>query len=423
MEYSVRNSLASLFSFTGAASLWCAVFILAGCGGGDEPNQSGNSPADTDPVSVTAGDNRITISSDTYDLTGIPVAAQWEGEVPSCMESEGLVVPVQPQTDGEETLLWLPADVPAGEERTYVSSDQTTCGSSGFEWQEVAPDRSRLLVDGRPALEYVHPEFDLSRYEETMKPYHHVYAPDGSQLITKGDVDGLYPHHRGIFYGYRDIQLEGDTVNTWANDGDDLEGTQHVRFMEEWNGPLFGGHQVTIDWRDGDGNVFAEEVRTFRLYPRGDGTMVIDVESRLSTTGEPVALGGDLQHAGLQFRAAQYVADHTEQSRYLRPQQWSDHPAGEELNDTEERLDDPWNAFQFMVEDQSYTVGYLSHPGNPAGGQMSERLYGRFGEFIPGLVIDEGEPLHLQYRFVVAEGHDIDRSRMEAEYAAYAASP
>lgn len=339
------------------------------------------------------------------------------------MESDGQVVPVQSRSDGDRTQLWLPADVPAGESRTYEPSSQTNCGTSDFEWQEVDSDRSRLLVDGQPAVEYVHPEFDLSRYRETMKPYHHVYAPDGSQLITKGDVDGLYPHHRGIFYGYRDIRFKDDTVSTWSSDGDNLEGTQHLRILEQWAGPLFGGHQAAIDWRDSEGEVFAEEVRTLRLYPRSDGTMVIDVESRLSSNVGPVTLDGDLQHAGLQFRAAQYVADHTEQSRYLRPQQWSDHPADEELNDTEERLDEPWNAFQFVVEDQSYTVGYLSHPDNPPGGQMSERLYGRFGEFIPGVVIDEDEPLRLQYRFVIAEGHDIDRQQMEAEYAAYAASP
>lgn len=417
MEYSLSINSSSMAA---AAMLVGIACTLVGCGGNDEEQRQ---TGDAGPVTVTTQDQAITITSDTYDLSGMPVAAQWEGAIPSCMESEGQVVPVQSQTAGERTLLWIPADVPAGEQRTYEPSGQANCDSSDFEWQETDSDRSRLLVDGRPAVEYVHPEFDPGRYKETMKPYHHVYAPDGSRLITKGDIDGLYPHHRGIFYGYRDIRFKDDTVSTWSSDGDDLEGTQHVRFMEEFTGPLFGGHQVAIDWRDGEGEVFAEEVRTLRLYPRADGTMVIDVESRLSSKVGPVTLDGDLQHAGLQFRAAQYVADHPEQSRYLRPQQWSDRPAGEEFNDTEERLDEPWNAFQFVVEDQLYTVGYLSHPNNPPGGQMSERLYGRFGEFIPGVMIDEGEPLHLQYRFVIADGHDIDRRRMEAEYAAYAASP
>ncbi|MDX1639949.1 MAG: DUF6807 family protein, partial [Balneolaceae bacterium] len=276
-----------------------------------------------------------------------------------------------------------------------------------------------------PAVEYVYPDFNIKKAEETMRPFHHIYDPDGSQLITKGP-GGRYSHHRGIFYGYRNIRFNGKDVSSWANFGeepDNLESTQHTRFLREWTGPVFGGHEVAIDWRDQEGNVFARETRTVRVYPRLDGELMIDVESVLSSLVGPIELGGDLQHAGLQFRAAQFVADHPQYSRYIRPEEWSDYPADEELNDTENRLDEPWNAFSFVVNGKRYTVGYFSHPRNPAGGQMSERLYGRFGEFIPGVVIDEGKPLHLRYRFLVGGGDEIDRERMEREYRAYTLTP
>ncbi|MEX0995306.1 MAG: DUF6807 family protein [Balneolaceae bacterium] len=406
-----------IITITGSTLL---ILFLAGC---SSEMDNRNEQNQADPVRVTKSNSSMRVTAGDHNLKVTPFAIEWEDAIPSCMESNGLVVPAQAeQTEDGRTLLWILTEVPAGVRRVYVPSQQTNCSSSTFRWEKVGSERSRLQIDGLPAIEYVHPVFDPDRAEETMKPYHHVYAPDGSQLITKGGTDGLYPHHRGIFYGYRNIHVQEDTVNTWAS-GNDLESTQHVRFLNEWTGPVFGGHEVAIDWRDGDGMVFADERRKVRVYRRPDGEMLIDVESVLSTRVGPVELGGDLQHAGLQFRAAQYVADHPEYSRYLRPEQWSDIPSDEEYNDTEQRLDDPWNAFRFVVEGDPYTVGYFSHPQNPSGGQMSERLYGRFGEFSPGVIIDEGEPLHLHYRFLIVRGHEIGRERMEGEYAAYTAIP
>lgn len=392
------------------------ISLLAGCGSRtDKRNDQGQA----NQVMVTKGNSSIIVTAGAQDLNGMPVAVEWDEAIPACMESSGVVTPAQEQqTEDGGSLLWILAEASAGEIWVYVPSEQTDCPSSTFLWEEVGSDRSRLLIDGLPAIEYVYPEFDSSRAEQTMKPFHHVYAPDGSQLITKG-VGGRYSHHRGIFYGYRNIRYNGDTLSTWGSGGR----TEHVRIVQEWAGPVFGGHELVIEWKDEEGENFAEEVRKVRVYRRPGGELLIDVKSVLTSLVGPVELDGDPQHGGLQFRVAQYVADHLEQSRYLRTEEWSDYPPDEELNDTEQRLDDPWNAFQFVVEGEPYTVGYFSHPQNPPGGLMSERLYGRFGEFIPGLVIDEGEPLTLRYRFLITSGHELDRDRMEREYAVYAMSP
>jgi len=75
-----------------------------------------------------------------------------------------------------------------------------------------------------------------------------------------------------------------------------------------------------------------------------------------------------------------------------------------------------------MIEGAPYTVGYFSHPQNTEGGQMSERLYGRFGEYIPNITLDRGESHILKYRLIIADGHRLGRNRMEQEYSAYAGS-
>lgn len=365
---------------------------------------------------VAINNNSVTVTAGIYDLNATPVAVDWEGAIPTCMESNGeLIATQQEEAEDGRSLLWIMAEASAGESREYIPSERADCSSSTFEWEAVSSDVSRLLIDDLPAVEYVHPVFDSKRARETMKPFHHVYAPDGSRLITKG-VGGNHSHHRGIFYGYNDINFGDKNVSTW---GSGPRSNEHARLSSEWSGPVFGGHEVVIDWVDEDGEDFAEEARKLRVYRRPGGEMVIDVESELTSKVGPVELGGDHHHGGLQFRAAQYVYDHSDLSQFLRPEEWSDFPVNEEMNDEEWFKDVSWNAFQFVVDGEPYTVGYFSHPQNPQGGQMSERLYGRFGEFVPGQVIDEGESLTLRYRFLISSGHEVDRERMKKEYSAY----
>src|SRR5690625_7325293 len=105
----------------------------------------------------------------------------------------------------------------------------------------------------------------------------------------------------------------------------------------------------------------------------------MEMNSKLTALYEFVDLKINLQHAGNQFRAAQYVADNSETTRFIRPADWSDYPEDEELDETRwENL--PWNGMHFMIENNPYTVVYMSHPSNPDNSQMSERKYVRFGE-------------------------------------------
>ncbi len=398
-----------------SVSLICFSIILFGC-----DIRAGVGNQIEEGIVVTRDNNTITVTAGKNGLNGTPVAIEWDGEVPACLDSNGeLVAAQQGETADGRNLIWILADISAGDSREYVASEQTDCLSKTFDWQKAGPDRSRLLIDDMPVVEYVHPVFDSNRIDETMKPFHHVYAPDGSQLITKG-AGGNYSHHRGIFYGYNNIRFNDKTVNTW---GGQVRSNEHSSFEAEWTGPVFGGHEVVIDWIDRDDEIFAKDIRKIQVYQLPGNEMMIDVESMLSSKVGPVELDGDHHHAGIQFRAAQYVYDNAEYSRFVRPDDWACFPEDREMNDSDWYLNSPWNIFRFVVEGEPYTVGYFSHPQNPQGGQMSERLYGRFGEFIPGMVIDEGQPLTLRYRLLIANGHEIDRERMVREYNAYSIIP
>lgn len=369
-------------------------------------------------------DESVEVMARDYSLKNLPVAVElssekWGEEDRICMESNGVVTPGQIElTENGEKLIWFLADVEAGASRGYRVMANGNCGSPQSRWEHHDHGRSDLLIDDIRVLQYVHvyPIYDDSgEVAETQKPFHHVYAPVGDRLITKG-VGGLYPHHRGIFFGYDEVRVNGETYNIWVNRNG--ERSEHHEFDEEWTGPVFGGHEVTIYWKDNEGKPFIEEHRRIRAFRLSEEEILIDFESTLRSLRGRIELDGDLQHAGVQFRAAQYVADHPESSRYFRPEPWTDYPPDEELLDTEEYVDLHWNAFQFVIEDAAYTVAYISHPDNPSGGQMSERLYGRFGEFIP-YEIDEDSPLTLRYRFLIAEGHETGRNRLNALYEGY----
>ena len=72
----------------------------------------------------------------------------------------------------------------------------------------------------------------------------------------------------------------------------------------------------------------------------------------------------------------------------------------------------------FRIKEKPFTVVYMSHPGNPDNAEMSERLYGRFGEFFPYyLTVDN--PLVVNYRFWIIAGKEPSPEAIDLRYQAY----
>lgn len=334
-----------------------------------------------------------------------------------CLQSNVSSEPIPAQIEAEansRVRLWWFHNHPAGESVSYTVLSNDDCPTGGFKWDRLDGDSMQLTYNGSPIMQYEHPVFDSDDIENTKKPFHHLFDPAGNMLITKG-VGGLYPHHRGIYYGYNKIGTGEREFDVWhAHNG---ERTEHTGILEEIEGPVFGGHIVTIDWKDTEGEVVLEEEREMKVMSLSDNSYVVDLDSKLTAIAEFVELGGDLQHAGVQFRAAQFVADNSETTRFIRPSDWSGFPDNQELDETNwDNL--PWNGMHFTIENNPFTVVYMSHPANPGDSQMSERKYGRFGEFIPHQ-LSQGDTLHLQYRFWVVAGDAPSVEEIEEIYATY----
>ena len=294
---------------------------------------------------------------------------------------------------------------------------------AGFDWLVSSGEHGTstdLVIGERPVLRYMHTAFDPENIELTKKVFHHVFSPDGSRLITKGP-GGLYPHHRGIYFGYNKCKVPGvpGHLDTWhAHKG---EHQIHRGESRSVGGPVVGGHVVKLHWNDREAKPFVEESRTLLAFAQPEGTALIEFRSELRPMRGPVSLSGDRQHAGVQFRAAQYVAEHQKETRYLRPAKWQALPEDQQIN-TAEHKDLPWNAIRVHVGDQAFTIAYFSAPENPEGAEFSERLYGRFGEYFP-FELTERSPLRVRYRWWIVASHDVTRESIQAKYDDFADPP
>jgi len=354
----------------------------------------------------------------------------------ACVESDGHVAPAQiePLDDGRGRLWWILSDLPAGQTRTYTVKFCSACGDCRlpvFAWKDSSEGKIKsmdLMYGDRAVLRYMYTPYDGSSEEGielSKKPFHHVFDPDGSQLITKG-LGGKYPHHRGLFFAYNRIDTEGGPYDIWGGSHGDYQ--EHVKVVREMAGPVMGGHVVEIKWVNRHGVTLGVEKRRVVVFRSPTDEMLIEFTTTLEEGDKPVGMySSNSHHGGVQFRAAQYVAEHEKETRYLRPAAWSHLPTDEQINTDKKKggyvhKDLPWNALQYKLGDRAYTVAYLTDPANPGDADFSERLYGRFGEYMPW-DLRADHPLNLGYRWWITANKDTSREDVQLKYEDYAHPP
>jgi len=258
--------------------------------------------------------------------------------------------------------------------------------------ESAAGGQLDVLIDGRTAARYMF-GFDTStpeRTNETYKPYLHVFDAAGGQPVTKGP-GGQFPHHRGIFLGWNRISVNGRNYDRWHMQ----DGAQVHREFTETTADTAGAVITSrIDWQGrGDEGPVLSETRTMR-FSRGPAPayLMVDIESTVTAVAGDTELGGDPEHAGLQFRPANEV-DATA-TRYLFPRK--------DANPHRD-LDYDWVGQSFTVGDRTTRVIYLNHPDNPRDTRFSAyRDYGRFGGFFRAKLTKD-ESLTLRVRFLISE--------------------
>jgi hypothetical protein len=344
-------------------------------------------------------------------------------------------------------------DMPDGKLWTLVVSFKKPSPQvSRFAWTEKKDEYQELILTRSgtvtPYLRYMDRPYDTSSTDARNKSYkvfHHLYDSAGKRFVTNGgytdDRAGtatklLYPHHRGIMYGFNkcsygpDLEKKADTWHCPSaedkkkNAKTPVAHVSHENTLQLETGPILGRHRVLLGWYGEENKPFALEERELTVYNVKDGTLV-EFASRLKTTGGKVRVDGDPQHAGFQFRAANDVSDKkiAAQTYYLRPD--GKGKFGETRNwDPKTKqgpVDLPWDAMSFVLHDQRYTTCYLNHPSNPKETRFSERDYGRFGGYFQRDITPE-HSLTVNYRLWLQNG-EMTAEQAETLHFAFALPP
>jgi hypothetical protein len=275
--------------------------------------------------------------------------------------------------------------------------------SEGFQWKALDGTSPELSLKGVPVFRYEGAPLDDStktKREATYKVYHHLFADNGV-LVTKGP-GGLYPHHRGLFYGFRRTTYgDGKEVDIWHCTGDTAQ--VHEKTIAAEAGPVMARHRVVIDWLGKGKEVFAREQRELTVWNVPGGRLV-EFASELRPESGTVKVDGDPQHSGFHFRASNEVADSTKaQTYFIRPDGTDKPGATRNWPAQKEHVNLPWDAMSFVLGGQRYTAAYLDRPANPKEARYSERDYGRFGSYFVAEATQE-KPLRVRYRIWLQRG-------------------
>jgi len=286
------------------------------------------------------------------------------------------------------------------------------CFADEPRWVDEAGTRLTVTnAEGKPVLIYEYAEQldDNGKVTfDTAKVFYHVVGPDGEETLTKGP-GGELPHHRGIFIGWNRLQHAGKSHDLWH-----VKNTQqkHLAFTLQQTTETATTIDSRIQWIGTTGDPVLEEVRTVTVHHDAGGAFaLIDVKTELTAAHGIVVLGGDPEHAGIQFRASQKVAAN-KSATYVFP-----------LDDAKAQnyTDLPWAAQTFDMDGKKWTVQQMSHPDNPEGNARwsAYRDYGRFGEF-PSYTLEDGQTITLHYRWRITEGQAPERESLNTAYKAYA---
>lgn len=337
--------------------------------------------------------------------------------------------------DGKKQLWWIMPKAKSGQSTDWIAT--LSCSKKkhkgAFVWKDKPSDYLDLLIDGRKVIRYMY-AYDKStpeRLAATNKPFYHVFDASGENLITNGsDPNILYPHHRGLFFGWQKVLFEGEKYNFWEMRNNTAQ--VHQKFLQQTAGPVLAKSKSLIKWNDKDGKTLLIEERQITAFRQPSPTIaLLEFESLLKPAAGDIYLDAldpnkAADHGGLQFRAHSDISkgsekqpggkksDNKNKAVYLFPKEDLNSVKAQEL---------PWAAMSYTLNSRQYTVQHMNPPGNPSPTLYTAyRDYGRFGAFFREK-IPAGGQLAVKYYIWVTEGKIPDRKELAGKYTELTALP
>ncbi|MBI1373684.1 MAG: hypothetical protein GC159_13220 [Phycisphaera sp.] len=365
-------------------------------------------------TSAAVADVKITVEAGDVDRVNSPVTVTLSGEGASTLAkakaavlTPGDIVADVQATDGGAVLRFVLPELKAGATATYTAKAAKV--DDGYSFKDIEDGLHRdLLYMGKPVWRYAYLKHDPANHVETFKHFHHVYGFHDDGFITNGppygDAKIQFPHHRGLFIGWRSTKAGGKSYDTWHCTNGVAD--KFVKFIDD---ACYAGHtsarSVSVaEWGDDAKNV-VRETRDVVTWNVGEGKTLMDFTFKLEAIDDDVELDGDPQHAGFQFRAFMGA-----KAEYIRPASASG-GNGDVWKDT------IWCVNQFKKGDHAYAVEHMDHPENPGTKEgktvYSTRSYGRFGAFAKHS-LKKDAPLVFHYRVLIV---DADKTKVDASWA------
>ena len=272
-----------------------------------------------------------------------------------------------------------------------------------FEFREVNNGTGlELQENGKPVYVYNYGMILAPGSGERMRRssyLHPVYAPDGTVLTD--DFNRDHPHHRGIFWAWEVVTVNGKTDDVWTVKG------FRQKFLRwkarETNGPV-ARLAVENGWYDGDRRFVKEDVEIL-AHSATKTQRILDFALSFEALDQPVVIVGtpDSQkgYGGFAFRTAprdggaSQTIIRTDKGISEKDGVLSRHPWAEiagSFKGTEAGV---------RIEDNP------SNPGYPTNGWLMRHSFALLNVSYPGLepiTLQPGKPLVLKYRVILFLG-------------------
>jgi hypothetical protein len=309
----------------------------------------------------------------------------------------------------------LIASIPPGTSpRQFVlqAAPRANPQATGFRFAAVTDKSLGLWESQRPVLVYNHGVLSQEGVPEDRNRstyVHPIYGLEGEVLTDDFPKD--HYHHRGLFWAWPHIFVEGKEYDVWAIKG---MHQKFVRWLERSAGPAGAVLGVENGWFIGDEKVLQERV-WLRVYPAADGAQAMDVDLTLIAVTKPITLQGapKKSYGGMSLRFAP------------RTNEVITTPLGSDNKDLAvTRL--PWADYSGQFAGASHPSGaaiFISpdHPDYPP--TWLTRHYGVLCVGWPGVeteTLAPGKPVHCRYRVWIHRG-PADQARVERAYESYTA--
>ncbi|MFA7262665.1 MAG: DUF6807 family protein [Caulobacter sp.] len=155
----------------------------------------------------------------------------------------------------------------------------------------IGPDGVTITDNDQPVLFYRTKPADPAVEPGRLNYVHPLYAPDGA-ILTE-DRPAVLPEQRGVFWGWRQVRLDGRAVA----DGWFMKGLTFFVRQTNFDGERGGAGVLTlrVDWIVNSGPELAfvaREVTKVRIQPLKAGARRIDFDTTITPLVDGLSLGG-----------------------------------------------------------------------------------------------------------------------------------